>query len=430
MTTPTDEEIWSGDRFAGLPRDENLRLQAEQVVRSDRNDGLVVSACSYIIVMYPQDSSLDLPIMDALRRVLRRGLTFSKDSAEFLTTSRIMAQLCFKYQNYREANNWLLFLRDLSPTERPDLPAWALLYSAKLVYVLDPAGTLSRPTAFFHYIAGALDALGSTEDAQCHGVVAEFLDTALQRVEEDPSMSACLPGLFNELDGLSQKYGGVFHKEAQSSIVRFFTSGGLERSADALMQSRKPLELPGFLRRTARDIRSYLEEQSEQVAARERSSARIITSAGSSAETESPIRADLISPSRKPRILILAGSALRDNDIIRAAAQCGVEKEQLELHTDYAKNKHFQLDGLRYNSRFDGILIGPEAHKVVDVGDYTSVLEKLEHEDGFPPFVAIRTKSGTLRVTATGLKDAMNSLLAKVSGNYPSSAASAHDSMH
>jgi hypothetical protein len=426
MTTPTDEEKRPAGTLAGSPCDENLRLHAEQVVRSNGDDGLVVSACSYIVDMYPQDPTLDREIMEALRRVLRRGLTFTEDSSDFLTTSRIMAQLCFKYQSYREASNWLLFLRDLTPAGQPGLPAWALLYSAKLAYVLDPLEALYRPAAFFNYVAGALDVLGSTEDTQCHGVVAEFLDTVLQRVEEDYAMSTCLPGIFGRLNQVSQKHGGVFDKEARGSILRFFTSGGLERASDALIQSSTPSDAAEFLRLISLEVRSHLEEQLEQLPAHDTASATVNTNEGllgSGACQPAPAGA---SYARKPRILVLAGSVLRDSDIIRAAAQCGVEKDQLELHTDYIKNKRFQLDTLRYNSRFDGILIGPEAHKVADVGDSTSVLDKLEHEDGYPPCVAIRTKSGTLRVTATGLKDALNSLLAKVSGNYPSSAASGH----
>jgi len=407
--TSSSNDMEPTNRLSGLPSDETLRQQARDLVLSDRDDEHVVLACSYLLDTCTQDPALDLPIMEALRRVLRRGLTFSDDPHQFLMTSRMMAQLCFKYQNYREANNWLLFLRDLSPAEQSSVPAWALLYSAKLTYISDRESalqTLLHPVRFFRYVAGALDVLGSTDDRQCHGVVAEFLDTALQQTQEDPSRSVCLAEVFGQLDELNRRYEGAFERETRNSIIKFLTSGGLERAADGLIASSAAPQLSTFLHWVSGEIQSCLEEPAEPIA----------VDYGSSAAA---------SVSHKPRILILAGSnVVKVNDIYKAARQCSVEKDQLELHTDYVKNKHFQLETLRGNSRFDGILIGPEAHKVVDLGDYSSVIQKLECEDGFPPFMEIRRKSGRLQVSSTGFKDAMTSLLAKISANYPSSASS------
>jgi len=50
-------------------------------------------------------------------------------------------------------------------------------------------------------------------------------------------------------------------------------------------------------------------------------------------------------------------------------------KDQIEIRSDYDKNKRFSIDNLRIPCPYDGILIGPIAHKVLDINDYNSVIE-------------------------------------------------------
>jgi len=74
---------------------------------------------------------------------------------------------------------------------------------------------------------------------------------------------------------------------------------------------------------------------------------------------------------------------------------------------------------LRYNSPYCGFLVGPIAHKVIGLGDNNSFIQKMEKEEGYPPFVEIRTKSGKLKITKTGFKTALEELLAIIGANEP-----------
>lgn len=402
----------SAEAFRNSPADPELRSRALQVITGDQHDSSIIWASSYMLDTCGAEATLDKPIMDALDRVLAHGLTYERSPEEFLVTSRIMAQLCFKYQDYRRASNWLLFLRDLPPTSGSSLPAWVYLYSAKLLFVLEPNSAFSRPGGFFRYISEALDRLGPQGDSQCHGAVREFMDAAVDRAESEASYVACLPGILGALDAMNTQYASVFSEEYQDTLSRSIASGVLEKAVPSLLKAPDPAALVQFLTEVLAHARTRM-EQDDLTA--------VVAKPVETVDQTVTLPRIPMPSARPPRILVLAGSVVNADDLYKAARQCGIADahHQLELRLDYRKNKHFKLDELRYHSQYDGILIGPEAHKVCDVGDYSSLLQKLAIEEGFPPNTAIRTKAGTLRVTATGFKDAMSNLLAKIASNNP-----------
>lgn len=101
------------------------------------------------------------------------------------------------------------------------------------------------------------------------------------------------------------------------------------------------------------------------------------------------------------------------------AATFGLAKDQVALHLDYDENKRFDLDALKYNSPYQGILVGPIAHKVTDLGDHASVIQKLRAEEGFPPVEEIRTHSGELKITKTSFREALLRIMNTIAANTP-----------
>lgn len=51
------------------------------------------------------------------------------------------------------------------------------------------------------------------------------------------------------------------------------------------------------------------------------------------------------------------------------------------------------------------------------LGDHTSCIQRFRTEEGFPPFVEIRTAAGELKITKTAFREALNQLLAVLQAN-------------
>jgi len=114
---------------------------------------------------------------------------------------------------------------------------------------------------------------------------------------------------------------------------------------------------------------------------------------------------------KRPRILVFGDSQLSVEHLIGIAKSMGIEKEQLDFKLDYEENKRFDFEKIRYCSPYGGILIGPNAHKIVGLGDYSSVIQKLKNEPGFPHVEEIRTHSGELKITKSSFRAALGRLV-------------------
>ncbi len=60
------------------------------------------------------------------------------------------------------------------------------------------------------------------------------------------------------------------------------------------------------------------------------------------------------------------------------------------------------------------IYVGPMAHSTRDKGEYSSVIARMEREEGFPKLVRLGPE-GSLKVTKTNLKEA---IIKEIESNY------------
>ena len=94
-------------------------------------------------------------------------------------------------------------------------------------------------------------------------------------------------------------------------------------------------------------------------------------------------------------------------------------RNNLEIKNDYDKLKGFNIEDIRYISPYSGILIGPVHHKVEGLGNYSSIVQKLQKEEGFPPTIELRTESGELKITKTTFKAGLRNMLTIINANSP-----------
>ena len=75
------------------------------------------------------------------------------------------------------------------------------------------------------------------------------------------------------------------------------------------------------------------------------------------------------------------------------------------MYLDYKDAKTFPFGKLQWNPQYCLILVGPQDHSGISKGDYSSIIAKLEQEDGFPPVI---------RMGRNGLKEISKSMFEEV----------------
>ena len=108
-------------------------------------------------------------------------------------------------------------------------------------------------------------------------------------------------------------------------------------------------------------------------------------------------------------IVILGDSQISVEDIIKTIKKCGISRERVELHLDYHL-KGFNVESLKYSLNHSLILLGPMPHSIKGKDIYSSLVSRIEGEDGFPPVQRL-TANNTLKITKTSIKNAITKSL-------------------
>lgn len=83
----------------------------------------------------------------------------------------------------------------------------------------------------------------------------------------------------------------------------------------------------------------------------------------------------------------------------------GISKKygfEVEIFDDYDKISNMDFSKMRYSNRISGIIAGPMPHKIKGIGDYSSGLEMLRSEPGYPPVFECYA-GDQLKITVTSL---------------------------
>ena len=85
----------------------------------------------------------------------------------------------------------------------------------------------------------------------------------------------------------------------------------------------------------------------------------------------------------------------------------GISAERVEFLCDYNRLKNKGIGKYQYNNDYSLIIVGPVPHSMRDKGDYSSIIAKMEQEDGYPPVV--RANNGNcLKLTLSTFKQIIN----------------------
>lgn len=366
-----------------------------------------------------EEGRTDNLIIESLENALVSGLNVYSNKEHFLDASRILAQMYFKYKSYRKAENNLMLIREI---ETGALPDWVFLYSATTTYKIDLMSSVKRPD----YLFSNLNKIRNTEDQvkrQLLNIIKDFLNDLTKFAYTNPQM--LLTNLvYKELFQHIQPYYQEVYKEWNNFLqaMRIEEDGDIASETNNENFDHIRIALIGKIEEQAERI-DYLEDLLDEVSetlrseicnlAKEISQFRPLEDDSRETTTEIEMCSTASATEyailgRKPKILVFGASQVPAEHLRGIAKNLGLEKNQIEFMTDYEQNKRFDFDNIRYNSPYGSILIGPNAHCMVGVGDHASVIQKLTKEEGFPHIEEIRTETGELKITKTSFKSALS----------------------
>lgn len=77
------------------------------------------------------------------------------------------------------------------------------------------------------------------------------------------------------------------------------------------------------------------------------------------------------------------------------------------MHQFYENIKDYSARIKPWSGRYAGIIVGPCPHKAKDINGYSSFIEKIKSEEGYPHVEEARDKSGALKISNSSVADAM-----------------------
>ena len=82
-------------------------------------------------------------------------------------------------------------------------------------------------------------------------------------------------------------------------------------------------------------------------------------------------------------------------------------KNQLEFELEYDNVKAYAARIVPWSGKYAGVIVGPCPHKAKDIDGYSSFIEQMKSEEGYPHVEEARDKSGTLKISNASIGDAM-----------------------
>ena len=108
---------------------------------------------------------------------------------------------------------------------------------------------------------------------------------------------------------------------------------------------------------------------------------------------------------RRGKILVLGATALDVKTMNGIAKLYGFKKDDFEYEVDYDKVVNFA--GRSKLEKYSAVILGACPHKVQNLGDWRSLVEKCKNTEGMPIAIDARSRSGELKVTKESFREAL-----------------------
>lgn len=128
-----------------------------------------------------------------------------------------------------------------------------------------------------------------------------------------------------------------------------------------------------------------------------------ITKIGMSALLESEDRSNPYVNLTNAKLLIVGDTSISVKDIDNLLKGLNMPSQCYDL-VPFSKSKHYNFSQLRYQERYSDVLFGPIPHSNTSKGDYSSVINMMKKEEGFPKIIVL-TANKKLKISRSSLQE-------------------------
>ena len=128
-------------------------------------------------------------------------------------------------------------------------------------------------------------------------------------------------------------------------------------------------------------------------------------------DLKSEVRKELernLIPTKK--VLVVGSGLAKESEYRQQCKNGGISPDNFEFYLDFNDGAKIDFDKYKDNPEYGGIIVGAMPHNGVSKGNYSSVIEYIENEPGFPKVVR-SNEGGELKISISGFYRAVLELL-------------------
>ena len=109
----------------------------------------------------------------------------------------------------------------------------------------------------------------------------------------------------------------------------------------------------------------------------------------------------------KVRLLIAGQTGIGKNELIKLLKQYNIDINRVDMVLDYDELKTYKWNSIQYSDKYSDIIVGPMGHKSVGSDSYSSVIARMEDEEGWPNIIRAEANS-SLKFSKMSLEEALS----------------------
>lgn len=356
-------------------------------------------------------------IVELVDLAIDNGLNVFCNPTEFFDAVRLAAAISFEYHDYKLVTHYLYPLIH-GETKLPD---WVYLYySSAMIHSSALKARAKRPDKLFYYLDYISDKESKYIDKR-NSIYKEFLNLIVDgycegKIEEIAIEQIVNKGLGYRLNNskslldFADFFGCTVHippidilpsKESEEEILRLKALVSKlnlelqEKNATIEVLVKENVDLQSS---SDQDLPEEIETVIEKQAVVENKTSERLP------DGRSLLR-------NNQQILVLGATKVKEKHLQGIAGEYGFDKDQLEYVLDYDEAKDYTERIKPFGSHYVGIIVGPMPHKTSGLEGYSSTIEMMKNEEGYPHIIEAKDESNTLKLSKSSFNTALKNMI-------------------
>lgn len=372
--------------------------------------------------------------MDAYEKAFSKGLTVHANRESFLLATQQSAKIYFRFKRYEEAKNKLMLLVH----NYSNLPDWVNLYYATAQIHTDDLLYIAANPDFFFRRMDDIDENNNGSVKRRKYLFLEFLNRLgeklggkeISKINENAILEKAQElGVDDSKECLNLKIAlGIVPTPTLSEALESGIEAGDAAHTGTKLEIESCKQLLTEVNRRLSNISKFIAQNENLIGSEEgvlndcedeiqNGNALLETIKMQMESMRKTAGASVVSDiynvenylERRQKILIIGGTEVKEKDLRGKLKSMGFNfsKEQLEFELEYDNVKEYASHILPWSSRYAGIIVGPCPHSAKDTAGYSSFIEKIKSEEGYPHVEEAYDRPGHLKLTKNSVGNAM-----------------------